>query len=49
MINDVVIVKDRDICSIPLGSHPVSGGPGVVMAYFWIYACEDLSLMEKFS
>ena len=49
MINDVAIVKDRDICPIPLGSHPVSGGPGVMMAYFWIYTCEDLSLMEKFS
>jgi hypothetical protein len=48
LVNDIVVVRDGDNLQIPLGSHPVSGGPGVTMAYFWAYACDDLSLMEKF-
>ena len=36
-VNQVITVRDRDITPIPLGSHPVAGGPGVVMMYFWLY------------
>lgn len=48
MVNEVVTCGDRDILNIPLGSHPVNGGPGVKLAYFWIYTADVLSLVEKF-
>ena len=47
-INDVVVIKDRDIRDIPLGSHPVSAGVGYQMAYFWVYSCQYMDMMEKF-
>lgn len=36
-VNDAVTIRDRDILSIPLGSHPVCFGPGVRGGYFWIF------------
>jgi len=30
-------VRDGDVVEIPLGPHPVCGGPGIKMAYFWFY------------
>lgn len=48
MVNELVTIGDRDIFDIPLGSHPVSGGPGIRMSYFWFYAADELSMVEKF-
>lgn len=48
-VNDATVVRDRDILSIPLGSHPVSGGPGVILAYFWCYWGGNLQAREKFN
>jgi hypothetical protein len=36
-VRDTVVIRDRDIVDIPLGSHPVSGGPGTRLCYVWIY------------
>ena len=47
-INDVRVIADKDVLSIPLGSHPVSGGVGYQAAYFWCYECPHMALMEKF-
>jgi len=47
-VNDVKVIADKDVLSIPLGSHPVSGGVGYRMAYFWCYTCPHMALMEKF-
>jgi hypothetical protein len=46
-INDVMIMRDRDIADIPLGNHPVSAAPGYGLAYFWLYG-GDLDRREKF-
>lgn len=35
--NDAVVIRDRDILDIPLGSHPASGGPNCRLCYFWLY------------
>jgi 5-deoxy-D-glucuronate isomerase len=45
--NDTVTFKDRDIVDIPLGVHPVTAGPGVRLAYFWMYY-GGLQQREKF-
>lgn len=45
--NEALIIRDRDILGIPLGSHPVSGGPGVRLCYFWVY-WGSLEGREKF-
>ncbi len=48
-VNDLVSIHDKNIASIPLGSHAVTGGPGVRLAYFWVYAdCNNLRGREKF-
>jgi hypothetical protein len=36
-VNDAVVIRDRDILDIPLGSHPVTAGPETFLAYFWCY------------
>lgn len=36
-VKDAVVIRDRDILDIPLGSHPASGGPGIQLCYFWAY------------
>lgn len=46
-VDDIVLVKDRDIVRIPAGSHPTGAGPGVRLAYFWAYTSE-FELPEKF-
>jgi hypothetical protein len=52
--NGATVFRDRDIWNIPLGSHPVVGGPGVRLCYFWAYwsggpAAEmTMSQREKF-
>ncbi len=47
--NELVSIKDKDILDIPLGSHPVTAGPGVRLAYFWFYADpNNLRGREKF-
>lgn len=52
--NRIEVIRDRDILEIPLGSHPVTGGPGVRLMYFWIYstsgptAAVTMSQREKF-
>lgn len=33
----IEVIRDRDILDIPLGSHPVTGGPGMKLCYFWAY------------
>ena len=40
--------RDRDICHIPLSSHPVVAGPGYRLAYVWCYWGKDMKSMEKF-
>lgn len=47
-INDAVVIRDRDILDIPLGSHPVTMGPGILGGYFWIY-WGSLEGREKFT
>lgn len=47
-VNDILNVRDRDIVSIPLGAHPVSGDPGVKIGYFWVY-WGNLEGREKFT
>jgi len=47
-IKDSKFISDRSIQQIPLGSHPVTGGPGIQLAYFWVYTSSALELMEKF-
>jgi hypothetical protein len=47
-VNDIQVVRDGDNLEIPLGFHPVTGGPSTIMAYLWAYTCSDLALMEKF-
>lgn len=46
-VRDAVVIRDRDILDIPLGSHPVSGGPGVRMCYFWAYASDPLMWEQR--
>lgn len=47
--NDLVSIHDKNIVDIPLGSHAVTGGPGVRLAYFWVYAdYNNLRGREKF-
>ena len=46
-VDNIILLKDRDIFSIPAGSHPVVAGPGVRLAYFWAYTSE-FELPEKF-
>lgn len=46
-VKDTVIVRDRDILDIPLGSHPASGGPNCRLCYFWLY-WGSLEGREKF-
>lgn len=45
--NHTVEIRDRDILSIPLGSHPVTAGPGTRLMYFWLY-WGSLEGREKF-
>ena len=47
-IREKVFIADRSVEQIPLGSHPVTGGPGIQLAYFWVYTSSALELMEKF-
>jgi hypothetical protein len=51
--NDIQIIRDRDIMNIPLGSHPVTAGPGIRLAYIWAYWTTGsnpwvMALREKF-
>lgn len=47
--NDLMPIHDKNIIDIPLGSHAVTGGPGVRLAYFWVYAdYNNLRGREKF-
>ena len=48
-LSPVRVVKDRDIGTIPLSSHPVVAAPGCRLAYFWAYTGDDVTKMEKFS
>lgn len=48
MIDDIVTIGDRDMLSIPLGSHPVIAGPDYQLAYFWVYTADDITAVEKF-
>lgn len=45
---DIILIRDRDMLQIPLGTHPVTAGPGVTLAYFWIYQADDITAAEKF-
>ena len=49
-VNEARIIRDRDILDIPLGSHPVAGGPGYIWAYWWVYVSDTLmwGQREKF-
>jgi hypothetical protein len=47
-MQDQQVIRDRDILSIPLGVHMVTAGPGVKLAYIWVYQAEDISSAEKF-
>ncbi len=47
--NRNVTFNDRDIITMPLGSHPICGGPGVQLAYFWAFQTKSLRFTEKFS
>jgi 5-deoxy-D-glucuronate isomerase len=42
------VIRDRDFLRIPLGVHPVTAGPGIVLAYIWLYQAEDITAAEKF-
>ena len=44
----IELIRDRDILSIPLGTHPVTAGPGVMLAYIWVYQADDITVAEKF-
>ena len=33
----VKVFRDRDICDVPLGAHPVVAAPGTRLAYIWAY------------
>jgi len=47
-MQDTQIIRDRDILDIPLGVHMVTAGPGVRLAYIWVYQAENISAAEKF-
>lgn len=49
-VKDAVVIRDRDILDIPLGSHPVVASPGTKMCYLWCYWCDPLAMQgrEKF-
>lgn len=46
-VNDIVVIRDRDILDIPLGSHPVVASPGMRLAYIWVYWCDTASLKRR--
>lgn len=54
-VNDKVVIRDRDIVEIPLGSHPVTALGGTKLGYFWVYwssgptAHLTMSSREKFT
>lgn len=48
LMRDIELIRDLDIMGIPLGAHPVTAGPGVILAYIWVYQADDITAAEKF-
>lgn len=48
LVDEITLIKDRDILPIPAGSHPVVAGPGYRLAYFWCYTAR-YNPPEKFT
>jgi 5-deoxy-D-glucuronate isomerase len=48
LLKESRFIADRSVEQIPFGSHPVTGGPGIQLAYFWVCTASDLGLIEKF-
>jgi 5-deoxy-D-glucuronate isomerase len=38
-VDDAVALRSGEMVEVPLGSHPIVGGPDTSLMYFWAYLC----------
>lgn len=48
-VDDAIVLKAGAMVSVPLGSHPIVGGPDTELMYVWAYVCPVPKLYSKWA
>lgn len=48
-VDDALVLRSGEMVSVPLGSHPIVGGPDTELMYVWAYVCPVPKLYSKWA